>query len=239
MKIIRYIPGILFFALVTGCTPLDKIYSHEFSSGYFRLKAPETTPEKVYLNKIDDSLVVYPLIHEGKSRIPDKSKSQGINISSVIPGSYLYNSTFVKTSLDVDLSTVLLKLRPQMADVSPQLNANINGIFYVGFRKDFFRLKTGFSKLKQVNTFVRHTGFDFGPFAGIGIAQISPTVTKNRTAQEYDGIVFQKGFSVFATYENMSVGLAVGFDNLLGENKNIWIYNNKPWFGLVLGIANF
>jgi hypothetical protein len=239
MKILRFIPGILLFALLTGCAPIDEIYSHEFSSGYFKLKAPETTPQKVYLDKIDDSLVVYPVIRDGKSRIPDKSKYQGINISSVIPGSYLYNNTFVKTSLDVDLSTVVLKFRPQMADVSSQLNANINGVIYAGFRKDFFRLKTGFSKLRQVNTFVRHTGFDFGLFAGIGITQINPTVTDNKTAQEYEGIVFQKGFSVFGTYENMSIGLAVGFDNLLGGNKNIWIYNNKPWFGLVLGIANF
>ncbi len=33
--------------------------------------------------------------------------------------------------------------------------------------------------------------------------------------------------------------LAAGFDNLLDNNKSIWIYNNKPWFGIMLGIANF
>lgn len=48
-----------------------------------------------------------------------------------------------------------------------------------------------------------------------------------------------KGFSVFGTYENMSVGFAIGFDNLIGHDKSIWIYNQKPWIGLVLGIANF
>jgi len=61
----------------------------------------------------------------------------------------------------------------------------------------------------------------------------------NKTFQEYDGIVFQKGVSVFATYENMSVGIALGFDNLMDHNKGIWIYNNKPWIGIVIGIANF
>ena len=62
MKILRIIAEILFFTLIAGCAPIDEIYSHEFSSGYFKLKAPETTPQKVYLNKIDDSLVVYPVI---------------------------------------------------------------------------------------------------------------------------------------------------------------------------------
>jgi hypothetical protein len=100
-------------------------------------------------------------------------------------------------------------------------------------------LKSRFSKINEVYRFVRHTGFDFGLFAGIGISPINPTVTENNTMQEYDGIVFQKGFSAFATYENMSLGLAVGFDNLLDNNKSIWIYNNKPWFGIILGIANF
>jgi hypothetical protein len=37
----------------------------------------------------------------------------------------------------------------------------------------------------------------------------------------------------------MSVGLAIGFDNLVDKNKSVWIYNQKPYIGLVIGIANF
>jgi hypothetical protein len=224
---------------VAGCMPFDKIVSHDFNSGFFKLKTPESNPENVYLNLMDDSIVVYPFTGEGKLIRPDINTFHGINISSIKSGSYLYNSTFVKTSVDIDLSTALLKFRPAMADVAPQLSANLNGIFYTGFRKDFYRIKSHISQISAVNTFVRHTGFDFGIFAGIGITPVNSTVTMNRTTQEYDGIVFQKGFSIFATYESMSIGLALGFDNLLDNNKNIWIYNQKPWIGLVLGIANF
>jgi hypothetical protein len=239
MKAIKLLTGVFILALAAGCAPFDKIYSHEFSSGYFKLKSPGTISEKVYLTKTEDSITVYSLIPDRMPKMPDISQPKAIRISSVIPGSYLYNSTFVKTSLDADLSTVLLKFRPAAADVQPQLNTDVNGVLYAGFRKDFFKIKTGFSAINVASTFVRHTGFDFGFFAGIGNTFVSPTVTENKIIQEYNGIVFQKGFSVFGTFENMSVGLAIGFDNLLDDNKSIWIYNNKPWIGIVLGIANF
>jgi hypothetical protein len=195
--------------------------------------------ENIYANAVGDSIIVYPVTRERKLLKPDISKFHGIDFSSVKPGSFLFNSTFVKTSVDMDLSTVLVKFRPSSADVSPQLNSNLNGLFYAGFRKDFYKLKTNVSQINELNTFIRHTGFDFGLFAGLGITPVNPTTTITRTIQEYDGIVFQKGIAVFATFETMSVGLALGFDNLIGHDKSIWIYNQKPWIGLVLGIANF
>jgi hypothetical protein len=239
MKNISLFWYIMFFILISGCTPFDKIYSHEFGSGYFELKGPDTNPEFVYLSLKGDSLQVFPVILNMKNLVPDISRSRGISISSVSPGSFLYKSTFVRTSADIDLSTVLLKFRPGTGGVPSQLSSNINGIFYSGFRKDYFKIKSSISELHEISSFVRHTGFDFGLFAGIGITPLNPTVTMNRITQEYDGVVFQKGFSIFATYETMSVGFALGFDTLLDHNRKIWVFNNKPWLGLVLGIANF
>ncbi len=239
MKILKLFYYTIYLILISGCTPFDKIYSHEFSSGYFELKTPDAKPEYVYLSLKEDSLLVFKANRNMRTGIPDKSNSQGININSVSPGSYLYNSTFVKTSADIDLSTVLLKFRPVAGDVPSQLSSNINGIFYTGLRKDYFKLKSSLSELNELSSFVRHTGFDLGFFAGIGITPLNPTVTMNRITQEYDGMIFQKGFSIFVTYEDMSIGIALGFDTLLDHNKNIWVFNNKPWIGLAFGIANF
>ena len=229
----------IIFAVLAGCAPFDKIYSHEFGSGYFKLKGPGVVKGKVYLVAEDDSLIVFPAAGKGNSLAPDLSAPQWTTIKAISPGGYLYNNTFVKTSADIDLSTVLLKYRLQEGDVPPQLSYNVNGVFYIGFRKDFFRITSHVSAANVRNTFIRHIGFDFGPFAGIGITPVNPTVTMGRTIQEYDGIVFQKGFAIFGTFENMSVGISLGFDNLLDEKRSIWIYNQKPWIGLVLGIANF
>jgi hypothetical protein len=239
MKIIKLLCLLSILFMAFGCTPFDKIYSHDFSSGYYELKTKGSESLKIYLDLKEDSLNVYPVIIKGKPSILDTSAIMSDRISSVKPGSYFYNSLFTRTSGDFDLSTVLLKFRPASTNVQSQLSANVNGIFYAGFRKDYFRVKSHISPLKEHNTFIRHSGFDFGLFAGIGITPVNPTVTMNKTAQEYDGIVFQKGASVFATFENMSVGLALGFDNLLDDNKDIWIYNWKPWIGIAIGIANF
>jgi hypothetical protein len=239
MKIVKLLIWLTSFFLTAGCVPFDKIYSHEFNDGYFKLKSSGKKPENIYLNITDDSIKVYSIQKENKFKLSDTSAFCGVNLKSIAPGNPLYNSIFVKTSADIDLSTVLLKFRPTSGNVPSQLSTNVNGIFYTGFRKDFFKLKSSFSELHELSSFIRHTGFDFGLFAGIGISPVTPTTTMNRTIQEYDGIVFQKGFSVFGTYENMSVGLAIGFDNLIGHDKSIWIFNQKPWIGLVLGIANF
>jgi hypothetical protein len=118
------------------------------------------------------------------------------------------------------------------------MNSNFNAALYIGGRKDFFSFKQHKEVLRSI-PYIRQTGFDAGLFAGFGITFMSPTNTEGRTGQEYDGIVFQKGAAVFFTFDRISVGLACGFDNLIGADSKIWIYNNKPWFGLALGIANF
>ena len=237
--IVRLICWGTLIILSAGCVPFDKIYSHDFRSGYFKLKTPETNRENVFINLSDDSITVYPVLRKEKAMLPDTGSYHIISIKNIKPGSYLYNSTFIKTSVDFDLTTALLKFRPALENVPSQLSANVNGLFYAGFRKDYFKLKTDFSQLNKTNSFIRHTGIDFGLIAGIGITPLNPTVTVNKINQEYDGIVFEKGVALFATYENMSVGIAFGFDNLLDHNKRSWIYNQKPWLGFVIGIANF
>ncbi len=223
----------------SSCAPFDRIYSHELASGYFKMKLPGQVTSKVYIEPQGDTIAVYPLREDTKTKILDNQAARREELNSVRPGSYLYGSRFIKTSVDFDLSSVLLKYRLRAGDIEPQLNANVNGVFYLGFRKDYFKIASQVTPSGRSNNFIRHTGFDFGPFAGIGITPVNPTVTMLSTQQEYDGVVFQKGFAIFGTFENMSLGLSVGFDNLLDKNRNIWVYNNKPWFGLIIGIANF
>jgi hypothetical protein len=222
-----------------SCVPLEKISRHDFDSGYFKMKTPGTKSSAVYVDLKEDSATIYKVTGKGKEKTPDLSSTLGIKISEIKPGSILYNGTFIKRSLDVDLSTVALKYRPPRSDVPNQMSYNINAALYIGIRRDFFIVKSHPSPLKKENPYIRQIGFDAGIFTGFGITPINPSVTNNNTFLEYDGLFFQKGAAVFFTIDRMSVGFSVGFDNLLDPNSNIWIYNKKQWIGLVVGIANF
>jgi hypothetical protein len=222
-----------------SCAPVGKIAIHDFTSGYYKLKTPKVKTSRVYLNVTEDSVTVYPAISDGRSTSADTSSYRAFKINDIVSGNDFYGSCFIKESADIDLSTILMKYRPPRKDVPNQLNANLNAALYVGFRKDFYKMVTSTSPLFSEYTDCRHTGFDFGLFAGMGITQINPTVTGNNVTLEYDGIVLQKGIAAFVTIERMSVGIVLGFDNLLDENKSVWLYNQKPYIGLSIGIANF
>jgi hypothetical protein len=230
--------GILMLSLFS-CAPMEKIAIHDFGSGYYKLRSRDNEFSKVYVNVIEDSIIVYPAIINHKNVSVDTASWRIANINMILPGNDFYESCFIKKSADIDLSTILLKYRPARGEVPNQLNANLNAALYVGFRKDYYKMVTNTSPLHKKSTYCRHTGFDFGLFAGLGISPINPTVTGSKVELEYDGIVFQKGVGAFGTFGRMSVGIVLGFDNLLDENKAVWLYNQKPYLGLSIGIANF
>jgi hypothetical protein len=232
------IPG-LFIIFTFGCATVKTVSRHDFHSGFFTLKKDGEEPRRIYADVNEDSLIVYPSIIEGGKETPNITSHIGTKISEIKSGSYFYKNSFVQNSIDVDLSTVLMKLRPPQKDVPPQLSYNINAALYIGLRKDYYKLIPGKTPLKKETSFVRQFGFDAGLFAGIGMTAMNPWVTEGKVPIEYDGIVFQKGIAGFITIDRMSVGISLGFDNLLDSNKKSWVYNQKPYIGLMIGIMNF
>ncbi len=51
-------------------------------------------------------------MNPGSSKDPDPGSGKGTRLSTINPDSYLYNSKFIKNSIELDLSTMLTKLRP-------------------------------------------------------------------------------------------------------------------------------
>jgi hypothetical protein len=222
-----------------SCASVERITRHDFNSDYFKLKTEGSEPRPIYADIVGDTITVYPVIYEGKKKVPDNTHPFSLNLTNIKTGDNFYRSVFVRKSVDVDLSTILFKFRPENQGVPRQLNFNLNGVIYAGLRRDFFKITSNKSPLNVETSFLNHVGFDAGIFAGIGTTPVNPTVTLNEISQEYDGLVLQKGIAAFITFGNFSVGLACGFDNLLDKNKSVWIYNQKPYLGIVVGIANF
>lgn len=221
-----------------GCAPIGSIAKHEFETGFYELKTGNDGSAKVYAEVNDDSLAVYK-IKTGVTRMPDPASGQVVKLGNIDTSNFLFNSRFIKNSIEIDISTILTKMRPPASGVPVQMNANLNALVYLGARKDYYAIKSHTTVMNKRTSFIKQYGYDVGVFAGIGITPINPTVTNDKTSLEYDGIVFQKGIAAFLTFDYISVGITLGFDSLIGNDSGIWIYNNRPYIGLAFGIANF
>lgn len=219
---------------LSSCGMLQKTAKKEFNDGYYSQKI-DGKKERVYLNIVDETIQIHRTKLQDGKRIIDTLQNPKLIIKEM---KYEGNQTisFGKPSFDIDFLTIPLKYRSPANNIPSQLNANLNGAVYFGYRYDKYVLNHISNPLGKSERNINHFGFSFGGFTGIGNTFMSPTNTNNILQQEYDGIVWSKGISGIFAVNNFTVGVALGFDNLLDKNKTSWLYQNKPWFGLAFGL---
>jgi hypothetical protein len=237
-RIIILVSGVVIL-LSTSCVSLGKLGRHDFDSGFYKLKVQGAKPVRVYTEVIEDSIIVYPVISEGRNEFPNTSTSAGARISRIKTDNYFYRSSFINSSLDIDLTSILFKSRHSRDDVPNQFSADLDFAIFAGFRRDYYKVVSPVNPFHEARSYIRHLGFDLGLFAGIGSSPVNPTVTNNKISQEYDAMIFQKGVAGFISVNKISIGLAIGFDNLMDKNKSLWIYNQKSYLGLIISVLDF
>jgi hypothetical protein len=144
---------------------------------------------------------------------------------------------FSKKSLDIDITSILLKYRPAIYGLPAQLTTDFNVALYVGWRHDNYNIKSKTDPLGKRYNKISNWGYDFGFFAGPGSTLISPFTTQNQRTDEYSGLIIQTGFAGFIESNVASFGISIGIDYLMNSDKDVWIYTNKPWVGFIVGIA--
>jgi hypothetical protein len=105
------------------------------------------------------------------------------------------------------------------------------------WRRELYFIESKQDLLNKCHYKVQDRGFDFGLFAGPGTAAIGPFSTKGKIEEEYSGFTVQYGVAGFLESSFASFGLSVGFDHLLSKDRDVWIYNDNPWVGFIVGIA--
>lgn len=232
---IRYkynVSAIWLMALLTSCNTLEKASLHGLNSGYYKLKSENENTQNVYLDVKNDKIDVYHCI----KRQPDIK--QFLTIPFDASDSLIFRPlVFKKQSLDIDITSILLKFRPSVYGLPAQLTSDLNMALYVGWRYDYYHVMSKRDPLGRTYPKMNSRGFDFGFLAGPGAAIISPFTTQNNRIDEYSGMIIQTGLAGFVESNVASFGLAIGLDNLLNSDRKVWIYNNKPWLGFVVGIA--
>lgn len=192
-----------------------------------------TLKGKPYLRVSDTEIEVYK--RNEKTGIFDTTNFIVVSLADTAhTAGKVYN--FSKSSFDFDLISIPLKFRAPAAGLPAQLNATVNGGLYAGRRTDYYRLSRRRNELGIDRTSLQHYGLSFGVFTGIGSAVMNPSVTNDQISVEYDAMVIPFGVTVLAGYNNLTFGLAGGFDYMLSHHRKYWTYNGKPWLGLTVGL---
>lgn len=224
--------SIMTIVLFASCKTIEKASIHGLHNGFYHMKTENKPVQSVYLDITSEKIDIY-----------DHIKEQGIkNRLFTIPlqntdSLFTNEMVFKKQSLDIDITSILLKYRPSLHGLPAQLSTDLNMAMYIGWRYDKYRVTTNKDPLEKRQVNIGNMGYDIGFFAGPGATTINPFTTNNRRFDEYNGMIIQTGIAAFIESNVASFGVAIGVDQLLNRDRKIWIFHKKPWLGFVVGIA--
>ncbi len=224
----------LCMVLITSCSSIQDSSKFDFQSAKYYTSVIPKAQNEVYIDVTPDTIKIYELNKAGNTEEVEKNV-KGIlteEIDSINSEKY----AFFNPALDIDFLTIPLKYRFPTAGVPNQLTTNFNGVVYLGFRNDIYRITYKQNPLQEWKRQIRHFGSSLGGFAGLSSEPINPWVTNEKVEIEYDAAVFSTGVSWIVGINNLSAGLSLGFDYLLDPNRKYWIYQGKPWLGVAFGI---
>lgn len=207
---------ISFFAFLTSCSTLEQASVHGLNSGFYTMRTAEDPSRKVYLDISEENVDVYRVT----DRQPDKERFLTVSLGKMDSISSR-DIVLKKQSLDVDITSILLKYRPAVNGIPAQMNTDLNFALYVGWRHDSYQVKGRTDPLGRTYNKIGNLGYDFGFFAGPGTTPVGPFTTGNLRNKEYSGIVIQMGVAGFIESNLASFGLSVGYDHLTGPDRKV------------------
>jgi hypothetical protein len=216
MKIVS--TTIIVISLFASCASMKNAPKYQLSNGGYKFRQ-EGSFRKVQVYIKEDSLMVFENDDVTKSIIPDFNKDQ----------------IYLKRTFDIDVMTIGVKYRPATLNLPRQLTTDFTGNLYVGYRFDRFQMRVKNTPAGLIKSNY-HRALTLGGFAGLGSTQITPWTTNNKVSDEYNSLILSRGFAAMIGINNLTVGLGLGWDYVTDRDQDVWIYQNKPWFGLAIGL---
>ena len=231
----RILIVLVLLIILNGCKSAKDSPKFNFADGVYHTEI-EKVKQQVYIENTEDSIIVYSL-KKGWKRLDLKStdiekKSYPHNANKKTLGANRY----WQNGFDIDILTLPLKFRPSQPSFPSQFSNNVNGVVYLGYRSDIYRLSYSKNPIGRITQNVKHYGISAGFITGLGGTAMNPWVTNNALSIEYDGLVWSKGIAVLMGLNQITFGLVGGIDHLLDKNRVHWIYQGKPYLGLAVGL---
>jgi hypothetical protein len=214
---------ISFLVSLASChPPLTTTSPRYLPDGKYKIKEDGKIKNATVFNYNDTAFL---LLDSGRTLIP--------------AGQYLdanIKSAFVNKAFGLNVITVPFKLRPAQENEPHQLNTTFNAALAAGFRSDRYTYKkvTLAPGIQMRERF--HSGYGGSLFLGVGSALVRSELIQNALSHDYDGLIVYYGGSLVLGFGRFNTGIALGFDLLTDRHRKLWIYQNEPWIGAVLGI---
>lgn len=141
-----------------------------------------------------------------------------------------------RRAFDMDILTIPFKIRLSTEGFPQQFNSNFSAGIYLGQRKDYYYFSSSANRSPN-KVLIRGIGYGYGGFLGLGGVTMNPFVTNEAIDYEYDGLVINGGLAGILDVKRFNIGIAAGSDFLLDKNRASWIYQGKPWFGIIFGLS--
>jgi hypothetical protein len=216
----KLLTSLLLAGMLSACGGLKKIPESQLIPGYYEFKQPGERFRKVYVDVDHDSVTIV---------------STNQNVAVANPNKQSTDQLFLKRSFDVDVLITPFKFRPSTANFPVQLNTDFNGNIFLGYRLDRFRVHFDKNPVRQTKK-IHHRAMTVGAIGGFGTAFVSPWTTNYKTTDEYNAFILSRGFAAMVRFNNLTVGLGIGWDYITDRDKDIWIYQNQAWYGLTLSL---
>jgi hypothetical protein len=197
--------------------------------------SPRYLPEGKYLIKEDGKISKVKVFNHNDTAFLMLDSGRTVISAATYLESHI-KSAFVNRSFGLDVITVPFKFRPPKEDVPHQLNTSFNAALAAGFRSDRYTYKnvTLAPGVQRRDRF--HSGYGGSLFLGSGSVLVRKEFIQNSLSHDYDGLVIYYGGSLVLVFGRLNTGIAIGFDLLTDQYRKLWIYQNEPWIGAVIGI---
>jgi hypothetical protein len=217
MKNIHYL--IIVIALTQqACGSLRNLPKYTLGTGYYDFKQKGSKFKPVFVETTKDTVHIYPASDGEKiSIIPSKSE------------------IFQSNRLDIELTSAIFKYRSATVTLPRQLNVEFNGNVYFGYQINRYQVHYTNTPVGYVKNSVYH-GITMGAFGGLGVTAVTPWTTNYQMMDEYHGMVLTHGFATMIGLGRITGGISIGWDYLTDRDKEIWIYQGEPWFGVIVGL---
>lgn len=235
-----YSRGFLLFLafFLTSCSTIIEMPKYGFSEGFYKGRVSQDGKKQwVYVDMKQDSLAVYQVNKVDGKKVVDLSSRIARHFPEERDHAHLQTLSFSRHTFDLDLITIPVKYRFTEGDIPPQVNSAFGASIYLGYRGDDFMIHYKENPIGTFNKKTNHFGHSFGLFAGFTSADMRSEYTNGHVIKRYTGFALTTGGAFLIGINNFTVGFAIGIDYLLDKNKSHWIYQNKPWVGLSVGLG--